>query len=191
MSEHALRVAVVGCGNISGAYGETIEYFVAQYRRMLVKNLDRTSSDLSSLFDGRANAIGGQLDKTSAELSGLFNSKTKGLSDQLGATTAELTALFSANTKMMSEQLDTTATASTTISDDVDVTSVALSATPAVAEGGAITGDSDETDRILDVEIRVGSPELDNTRGISEDPNQLNDPLRRRAVVPFGEDPLG
>jgi hypothetical protein len=26
--------------DLKGAYGETIEYFVAQYRRMLVKNLD-------------------------------------------------------------------------------------------------------------------------------------------------------
>ena len=26
--------------NLKSAYGETIEYFVAQYRRMLVKNLD-------------------------------------------------------------------------------------------------------------------------------------------------------
>jgi predicted Zn-dependent protease len=58
------------------------------------------------------------------------------------------------------------------------------------AEGGAIVGDSDETDRILDVEIRVGSPELDNTRSLSDDANELNQPLRRRAVVPFAEDPL-
>jgi predicted dehydrogenase len=27
MSEHALRVAVVGCGNISGAYGETMSAY--------------------------------------------------------------------------------------------------------------------------------------------------------------------
>ena len=26
--------------DLKGAYGETIEYFVAQYRKMLVKNLD-------------------------------------------------------------------------------------------------------------------------------------------------------
>lgn len=58
------------------------------------------------------------------------------------------------------------------------------------AEGGALVGDSDETDRILDVEIRVGSPELDNTRALSDDPNGLNEPLPRRAVAPFGTDGL-
>ncbi|KAB2905575.1 MAG: hypothetical protein F9K40_06650, partial [Kofleriaceae bacterium] len=58
------------------------------------------------------------------------------------------------------------------------------------AEGGAIVGDSDDTDRILDVEIRVGAPELDNTRALSDEANELNQPLRRRAIVPFGEDPL-
>ena len=56
------------------------------------------------------------------------------------------------------------------------------------AEGGALIGDGDDTDRILDVEVRVGSPELDNTRAISDDDNDLNAPLRRRAVVPFGTD---
>ncbi|HUQ08250.1 MAG TPA: metallopeptidase TldD-related protein [Kofleriaceae bacterium] len=58
------------------------------------------------------------------------------------------------------------------------------------AEGGALVGDSDDTDRILDVEIRVGAPELDNTRALSDDANELNQPLRRRAIVPFGDDPL-
>jgi len=56
------------------------------------------------------------------------------------------------------------------------------------AEGGALIGDNDETDRILDVEIRVGTPELDNTRALSDDPNGLNEPLPRRGVVPFGTD---
>jgi len=56
------------------------------------------------------------------------------------------------------------------------------------AEGGAITGDSDETDRILDVELRVGSPELDSTHPLSNDPNGLNEPLARRGIVPFGSD---
>lgn len=56
------------------------------------------------------------------------------------------------------------------------------------AEGGALIGDSDETDRILDVELRVGAPELDNTRSLSDDPNGFNEPLPRRAVVPFGTD---
>ncbi len=57
------------------------------------------------------------------------------------------------------------------------------------AEGGALIGDSDETDRILDVEIRVGSPELDNTHALSDDGEGLNDPMPRRAVAPFGADP--
>ena len=57
------------------------------------------------------------------------------------------------------------------------------------AEGGAMTGDADEIDRILDVELRVGAPELDSTRPLSDDPNGLNEPLARRAIVPFGADP--
>jgi predicted Zn-dependent protease len=57
------------------------------------------------------------------------------------------------------------------------------------AEGGALVGDSDDTDRILDVEIRVGSPDLDNTRALVNDEHGLNEPLRRRATVPFGTDP--
>jgi TldD protein len=57
------------------------------------------------------------------------------------------------------------------------------------AEGGALTGDSDEVDRILDVEIRVGAPELDNTHALSEDGEGINEPMPRRAVAPFGADP--
>ncbi len=57
------------------------------------------------------------------------------------------------------------------------------------AEGGALTTDSDDTARNLDVEVRVGSPELDNTRPLSTDERGLNEPLTRRGVVPFGEDP--
>jgi TldD protein len=56
------------------------------------------------------------------------------------------------------------------------------------AEGGALITDSDNTDRNLDVEVRVGSPELDNTRALADDSNSLNAPLTRRGVVPFGED---
>jgi len=56
------------------------------------------------------------------------------------------------------------------------------------AEGGALVGDSDDTDRVLDVEIRVGSPELDNTRALSDDGEGLNEPLPRRAIAPFGTD---
>jgi len=57
------------------------------------------------------------------------------------------------------------------------------------AEGGALVSDSDEAGRNLDVEIRVGSPDLDNTRSLSDDPNGMNLPLTRRGIVPFGEDP--
>jgi predicted Zn-dependent protease len=56
------------------------------------------------------------------------------------------------------------------------------------AEGGALITDNDDTARNLDVEVRVGSPALDNTRAISDDSNGLNSPLTRRGVVPFGED---
>ncbi|MBA3398192.1 MAG: peptidase U62 [Deltaproteobacteria bacterium] len=56
------------------------------------------------------------------------------------------------------------------------------------AEGGALIADSDDTARNLDVEVRVGSPKLDNTRALADDNNGLNAPLTRRGVVPFGED---
>jgi hypothetical protein len=56
------------------------------------------------------------------------------------------------------------------------------------AEGGALISDSDETDRNLDVEIRVGSPELDNTRQLSAETAPLNEPLTRHGIVPFGTD---
>jgi len=55
------------------------------------------------------------------------------------------------------------------------------------AEGGALIADNDDTTRNLDVEIRVGSPELDNTRQLSDE-NTLNAPLARRGIVPFGDD---
>jgi TldD protein len=56
------------------------------------------------------------------------------------------------------------------------------------AEGGALITDSDDTARNLDVELRVGTPQLDNTRNLASDDNGLNAPLTRRGVVPFGED---
>lgn len=55
------------------------------------------------------------------------------------------------------------------------------------ADGGALIADSDDTARNLDVEVRVGSPELDNTRALADDTNGLNAPLTRRGVVPFGD----
>jgi TldD protein len=56
------------------------------------------------------------------------------------------------------------------------------------AEGGALISDSDDTARNLDVEVRVGTPGLDNTRNLASDDNGLNSPLTRQGVVPFGED---
>ncbi len=56
------------------------------------------------------------------------------------------------------------------------------------AEGGALVQDNDDSARNLDVEVRVGSPKLDNTRALSDDNNNLNAPLTRRGVVPFGDD---
>jgi predicted Zn-dependent protease len=56
------------------------------------------------------------------------------------------------------------------------------------AEGGALTTDSDDTARNLDVELRVGVPALDNSRALSDDGSGLNAPLTRRGVVPFGDD---
>jgi predicted Zn-dependent protease len=56
------------------------------------------------------------------------------------------------------------------------------------SEGGALIVDSDDTLRNLDVEVRVGSPELDNSRPLADDNNGLNAPMTRRGIVPFGED---
>lgn len=56
------------------------------------------------------------------------------------------------------------------------------------AEGGALITDSDDNFRNLDVEVRVGDPNLDNTRDLASDDNGLNSPLTRRGVVPFGDD---
>jgi len=56
------------------------------------------------------------------------------------------------------------------------------------AEGGALITDSDDSARNVDVEVRVGTPELDNTRALASDDNGLNSPLTRRGVVPFGDD---
>jgi predicted Zn-dependent protease len=57
------------------------------------------------------------------------------------------------------------------------------------AEGGALTVDQEDTQRNLDVDVRVGTPQLDNTHPMSDDNNGLNAPLTRRGIVPFGDDP--
>ncbi len=56
------------------------------------------------------------------------------------------------------------------------------------SEGGALISDSDDTARNLDVEVRVGSPELDNTRALADDSGALNQQHVRPGVVPFGDD---
>jgi len=56
------------------------------------------------------------------------------------------------------------------------------------SEGGALVTDNDDTVRNLDVEVRVGKPEIDNTRALADDGNGLNAPLTRRGIVPFGDD---
>jgi TldD protein len=56
-------------------------------------------------------------------------------------------------------------------------------------EGGALVTDSDDAERWLDVEVRVGSPRLDNRHPLSdEQQNAINSPRVRRGVVPFGTD---
>ena len=56
------------------------------------------------------------------------------------------------------------------------------------SEGGSLLLDSDDTVRNLDVEVRVGKPELDNYHALADDSNGLNAPFTRRGVVPFGDD---
>jgi len=56
------------------------------------------------------------------------------------------------------------------------------------AEGGAVIADSDETQRNLDSDVRVGTPALDNTHALADDSNGLNAPLTRHGVIPFGDD---
>ncbi len=55
-------------------------------------------------------------------------------------------------------------------------------------EGGALIADRDATARSLDVEVRVGSPALDNTRRLQDDQSGVNGPLFRTSIVPFGDD---
>jgi predicted Zn-dependent protease len=56
------------------------------------------------------------------------------------------------------------------------------------AEGGALTVDTDDTQRNLDTDVRIGSPALDNTHPISDDTNGLNSPYQRRGMIPFDDD---
>jgi predicted dehydrogenase len=53
MSEHALRVAVVGCGNISGAYGETM----SAYRSVRIAGATDVDGSLSAAFVDRFGGV--------------------------------------------------------------------------------------------------------------------------------------
>jgi predicted Zn-dependent protease len=56
------------------------------------------------------------------------------------------------------------------------------------AEEGALLRDDDETGRLLDVEVRVGTPELDSRAPIPGDALGFLDGLQREATVPLGRD---
>ncbi len=59
------------------------------------------------------------------------------------------------------------------------------------AEGGAVVTDSDETDRYMDVEVRVGSPRLDNRRPLNNpQQDQVKQTMLRRTRAPLGTDKL-
>ncbi|HUH00898.1 MAG TPA: metallopeptidase TldD-related protein [Kofleriaceae bacterium] len=58
------------------------------------------------------------------------------------------------------------------------------------AEGGAVVSSEEEIDRYLDVEVRVGSPALDNRRPLSDDERGVNEILDRQVHAPFGTDAL-
>lgn len=59
------------------------------------------------------------------------------------------------------------------------------------AEGGALISDSDDTVRWLDVGVRVGTPQFDNSHPLSSgEQEQINAPIVRHGVVPFGTDEL-
>jgi len=57
------------------------------------------------------------------------------------------------------------------------------------AEGGAILGENEDETRVLDVEVRVGSPELDNRRPLKNNRLAFLANLPREARMPFGTDP--
>lgn len=57
------------------------------------------------------------------------------------------------------------------------------------AEGGGLVTDQDQTSRALDVEVRVGSPKLDNTHPLRDDQTAAFVNAARLGKVPFGTDP--
>jgi predicted Zn-dependent protease len=56
------------------------------------------------------------------------------------------------------------------------------------AEGGGILIDTDDRDRNLDVEVRVGTPELDNRRRLRDPRAEAFTNLQRVGTAPFGSD---
>ncbi|HEU5056692.1 MAG TPA: metallopeptidase TldD-related protein [Kofleriaceae bacterium] len=57
------------------------------------------------------------------------------------------------------------------------------------AEAGVMLSDDDETHRVLDVEVRVGSKELDSRHGLRDPRLAAFTSLARLGSIPFGEDP--
>jgi TldD protein len=65
-----------------------------------------------------------------------------------------------------------------------DLRSVAIE-----TEGGALTTYTDDTERFLDTEVRVGSPKLDNRHQLSDEQQSfINAPMHRRGIMPSGAD---
>lgn len=56
------------------------------------------------------------------------------------------------------------------------------------AEAGSLLRSDDETGRLLDVEVRVGTPDLDSHSPIQRDSLAALDGLQRNARIPLGED---
>ena len=57
------------------------------------------------------------------------------------------------------------------------------------AEDGVLTGDDDDTQRALDVNVRVGTPQLDSRHQIKDQRAAAIASLARIGTVPFGKDP--
>jgi TldD protein len=57
------------------------------------------------------------------------------------------------------------------------------------AEAGVLLGDEDETHRVLDVEVRVGSKDLDSRHSLRDPRLAAFTSLARLGNIPFGEDP--
>jgi predicted Zn-dependent protease len=58
------------------------------------------------------------------------------------------------------------------------------------AEGGAIIGDRKQHDRLLDVDVLVGTPQVYNRRQLAAKNASMNEALARHGRAPFGSDRL-